>query len=38
MNYLLVFVGGGLGATFRHGINILCARIFAGRIFRSAHF
>ncbi|WP_438277128.1 fluoride efflux transporter CrcB [Nitrobacter sp.] len=28
MNYLLVFVGGGLGATFRHGINILCARIF----------
>jgi CrcB protein len=28
MNYLLVFAGGGLGATFRHGINMLCARVF----------
>src|ERR1700744_1277528 len=26
MNYLLVFVGGGLGATLRHLINVTCAR------------
>jgi fluoride exporter len=26
MNYLLVFVGGGLGASLRHTINITCAR------------
>ena len=26
MSYLLVFVGGGLGATLRHVINIFCAR------------
>jgi fluoride exporter len=26
MNYLLVFVGGGLGASFRHFINVTCAR------------
>jgi len=26
MTYLLVFLGGGLGAAFRHGINILSAR------------
>jgi fluoride exporter len=26
MNYLLVFVGGGLGATLRHLINLTCAR------------
>jgi fluoride exporter len=26
VSYLLVFVGGGLGATLRHLINILCAR------------
>lgn len=26
MNYVLVFVGGGLGATLRHVINITCAR------------
>jgi fluoride exporter len=25
MNYLLVFVGGGLGASLRHTINIACA-------------
>ena len=25
-NYLLVFVGGGLGASLRHTINITCAR------------
>jgi CrcB protein len=28
MNYLLVFFGGGLGATLRHAINTLCARAF----------
>ena len=26
MSYLLVFVGGGLGATFRHAINVFFAR------------
>ena len=26
MSYLLVFVGGGLGATLRHLINVSCAR------------
>jgi len=26
MNYLLVFVGGGLGASLRHTINVACAR------------
>jgi len=26
MNYVLVFVGGGLGATLRHVINMTCAR------------
>lgn len=26
MNYLLVFIGGGLGSTLRHTINITCAR------------
>jgi len=26
MSYLLVFFGGGLGATLRHLINIFCAR------------
>ena len=26
MNYLLVFVGGGLGASLRHAVNMLCAR------------
>jgi len=28
MNYLLVFFGGGLGATLRHAINVFCARAF----------
>jgi CrcB protein len=28
MNYLLVFVGGGLGATVRHAVNVMCARVF----------
>jgi fluoride exporter len=25
-NYLLVFIGGGLGASLRHAVNVLCAR------------
>jgi CrcB protein len=28
MNYLLVFIGGGLGSTLRHIINVVCARGF----------
>jgi CrcB protein len=28
MHYLLVFVGGGLGATLRHAVNVACARAF----------
>lgn len=26
MNYFLVFIGGGLGASLRHAINVGCAR------------
>lgn len=26
MNYVLVFIGGGLGSTLRHAINVACAR------------
>ena len=26
MSYILVFIGGGLGATLRHLVNLLCAR------------
>ena len=26
MNYLLVFIGGGLGSSLRHTINVVCAR------------
>ena len=26
MNYLLVFIGGGLGSSLRHTINIVCTR------------
>jgi CrcB protein len=26
MNYVLVFVGGGLGASLRHTVNVACAR------------
>jgi fluoride exporter len=26
VNYLLVFIGGGLGASLRHLINVFCAR------------
>lgn len=28
MNYVLVFLGGGLGASLRHAINTTCARAF----------
>jgi CrcB protein len=27
MNYLIVFVGGGVGAALRHGVNVGCARL-----------
>ena len=27
MNYLIVFVGGGVGAALRHGFNVLFARV-----------
>jgi CrcB protein len=26
MNYLLVFIGGGIGASLRHAVNVGCAR------------
>jgi CrcB protein len=26
--FLIVFLGGGLGASLRHGVNLLCARLF----------
>ena len=32
MGYLIVFLGGGLGAALRHGVNIFAAR-FAGMSF-----
>jgi CrcB protein len=32
MNYLLVFVGGGLGACLRHAVNVICPR-FLGNHF-----
>lgn len=28
MAYVLVFVGGGMGATLRHAINVMMARLF----------
>ena len=28
MNYLIVFLGGGIGSMLRHGVNLLCARLF----------
>ena len=28
MHYLLVFIGGGLGSTLRHLVNIVCPRLF----------
>jgi CrcB protein len=28
MNYLLVFIGGGLGSTLRYAVNVLCGRTF----------
>lgn len=30
MGYLIVFLGGGLGASLRHGVNLLTARLFPG--------
>ena len=28
MNYLIIFVGGGIGATLRHGVNVTFGRLF----------
>jgi len=28
MTYLIVFLGGGLGAALRHGVNLLAARVW----------
>jgi fluoride exporter len=28
MNYVLVFLGGGVGASLRHAVNVICARGF----------
>lgn len=30
MSYFIVFLGGGLGAALRHGINVLVGRTFSG--------
>jgi CrcB protein len=30
MGFLVVFVGGGLGAAFRHGVNLTLARLLGG--------
>ena len=30
MNYLIVFLGAGLGGAGRHGVNVLGARLFGG--------
>lgn len=30
MNYLIVFVGGGIGTMLRHGVNVLGARVAPG--------
>ena len=27
MNYVLVFIGGGLGSTLRHMVNVACSRL-----------
>jgi fluoride exporter len=32
MNYLLVFIGGGLGSSLRHTVNVVCGR-FLGTAF-----
>lgn len=28
MNYLIVFIGAGIGGALRHGVNSFCARLF----------
>jgi fluoride exporter len=28
MSYILVFIGGGLGSSLRHTVNVLCTRAF----------
>ncbi len=32
MGYVIVFLGGGLGATLRHGLNLMAARLFPGLV------
>ena len=32
MGFLIVFIGGGLGAALRHGVNLLSARLFGTNI------
>lgn len=32
MNYLIVFLGGGVGAALRHGVNVTTARLFGTTI------
>ena len=28
MSFLIVFLGGGIGAALRHGVNLVSARLF----------
>jgi CrcB protein len=30
MTYLIVFLGGGIGAAMRHGVNLACMRLLGG--------
>jgi fluoride exporter len=30
MGFLIVFLGGGIGAALRHGVNLLCAKFVSG--------
>ena len=32
MTYLIVFLGGGIGAALRHGVNLLSARLLGARV------
>ena len=36
MGFLIVFLGGGIGAALRHGVNLASARIL-GRRFPTRH-
>jgi CrcB protein len=37
MNYILIFIGGGLGSSLRHTINVVCAK-FIGTAFPYSTF